>query len=257
MECPSCNFHLTRCKYYGIDVDVCRNCSGTWFHPDGKMKACIKSLLKHRNDIPDAQMESHKEIMSIDHLSEPLKLCPHCNEPMIKINYAYDSNIILDKCTSCHAIWTDKEELHQLATYTKGNPQFETLGKAIMAQNRQSKRNTGGTACIMKYRWHFLFASSFTISTIALLKITLHIPPFSNDFTLGILLLLIGWIMAFTHTASVVGEKLWWLGGTFLWSIYPRLDAPGRKRMAKISTCLTGWAFIAISWVLMTANLWR
>jgi membrane associated rhomboid family serine protease len=50
---------------------------------------------------------------------------------MRKMNYAYDSNIILDKCDRCGGIWADFGEVMKLAVFRKGNPLLNRMGEAI------------------------------------------------------------------------------------------------------------------------------
>jgi len=138
MKCPSCNYNLKQYKYHGLVVDICPNCKGIWFDP-GEMKEYIEFLLKDRNDVPSAKIELNKEIVTIDHITGHLKLCPSCNEPMRKFNYAYDSNIILDRCLACNGIWTDGGEIYKLAVYIKGNPRLDALGNAIIEEKRKTE----------------------------------------------------------------------------------------------------------------------
>jgi membrane associated rhomboid family serine protease len=74
---------------------------------------------------------------------------------MKKINYAYDSNIILDKCEKCNGIWTDHDEIMRLAIFRKGNPVLDRMGSAIahdrgeMLKERYSDSNSYNSS-----RWH-------------------------------------------------------------------------------------------------------
>jgi Zn-finger nucleic acid-binding protein len=51
---------------------------------------------------------------------------------MKKFNYAYDSNIMLDKCPECGGIWTDADDLHKVAVCNKGNPKLDAFGRSLV-----------------------------------------------------------------------------------------------------------------------------
>lgn len=59
---------------------------------------------------------------------------------MSPYNYAYDSNIILDKCTKCQVIWADKGEIIKIGQYVKGNPTLERLGVALADREAERAR---------------------------------------------------------------------------------------------------------------------
>ena len=46
-------------------------------------------------------------------------------------NYAYNSNIFLDRCDACEVVWVDAREFTQLLTYVKGNPKVDRLAAAM------------------------------------------------------------------------------------------------------------------------------
>lgn len=50
---------------------------------------------------------------------------------MAQFNYAYDSNIILDRCPHCNLIWGDKGEIFKVAQYVKSNPKIDSLAEAL------------------------------------------------------------------------------------------------------------------------------
>jgi len=54
---------------------------------------------------------------------------------MKKVNYAYDSNIIIDRCTKCEGIWTDQGELKAIAKFIKEDPRVKAIGESLIAKN--------------------------------------------------------------------------------------------------------------------------
>jgi Zn-finger nucleic acid-binding protein len=101
------------------------------------LRPFIEFLLKEHNEIPYAKIKSRKKPGSADSISEPSRTCPRCSQPMTKFNYAYDSNILLDKCASCEGLWAEAEELYRLAVFKRGNPKLDALGKALVKDKRR------------------------------------------------------------------------------------------------------------------------
>ena len=136
MICPACGAGLKRFKYRGLVLDTCCSCQGIWFDPGG-MRDYIEFLLKEHADIPNAKINLDLEVVTEREVSESSRSCPKCNETMEKLNYAYDSNIILDKCAACGGIWADGPEVEKLAIYIKGNPTLDRMGNAIIEEKNK------------------------------------------------------------------------------------------------------------------------
>jgi rhomboid family protein len=141
MICPTCGAGLKRFKYRGLVVDTCCGCQGIWFDP-GEMMEYIEFLLDDDADIPEAKIDLGSEVITEREISESTRTCPHCNATMQKLNYAYDSNIILDKCSICEGLWADGPEIEKLATYIKGNPKLDRMGNAIIEEKNKFQRFT-------------------------------------------------------------------------------------------------------------------
>ena len=139
MKCPSCNSGLNQHSYHGVAVDICRKCGGIWFD-SGEMKEYVEYLLEVRDDIPDSKIELNKKVSAIHDGSPGIsRPCPRCAQPMQVFNYAYDSNIMLDKCQACNGIWTDGREVRKLAVYIKGNPKLEAMGKSMAVDREKTQ----------------------------------------------------------------------------------------------------------------------
>jgi membrane associated rhomboid family serine protease len=142
MRCPSCDAQLEGHKYHGLAIDVCRNCGGIWFDPE-ELKEFIGHFIRDRDDLPEAQIDLNKDVLPAYRISEPVMTCPRCQRQMKKSNYAYDSNVILDKCPSCGGIWTEGGEIDKIAMHTKGNPEVRALGQALFEMQRETDRLKG------------------------------------------------------------------------------------------------------------------
>jgi len=112
-------------------VDACPACRGIWFDRS-ELVEFIHLFLEDHPDLPNSTIQLSKTITATGLLDEPCRCCPRCGVPLKKINYAYDSNIIVDKCVSCDGVWADGPEVKQLAVYTKGNPKLDKLGVSLV-----------------------------------------------------------------------------------------------------------------------------
>jgi membrane associated rhomboid family serine protease len=97
-------------------------------------------MMINRPDLPDADLELHRDVVSIDRVEEASRTCPGCGKPMDKLNYAYDSNVILDRCLSCLGVWVDGDEIEQLVIHRKGNPRLDVIGAAVVQHDRELVR---------------------------------------------------------------------------------------------------------------------
>jgi membrane associated rhomboid family serine protease len=137
--CPKCRSSLSPKNYGDIEVDFCGGCGGVWFD-DGELEATLDRIIATQ-DIPDAPIELEKDITSVFAIDEEQRPCPACDVEMLKVNYAYDSNVILDKCPACGGIWADDGEVMRLAVFRKGNPILDRMGEAIAKEKGASLEN--------------------------------------------------------------------------------------------------------------------
>lgn|GEM_PF-597894 len=136
LTCPVCAAPLSSVKSHDITIDICTSCKGAWFDA-GELKALVDAEIKERSDIPDAPIEKPDKVIVAHKVAESARSCPRCHVPMKKVNYGYDSNVVVDHCTSCNGTWTDGGEVYKLAIYMKGNPTRKALGEALLGEVRQ------------------------------------------------------------------------------------------------------------------------
>jgi membrane associated rhomboid family serine protease len=101
------------------------------------MQEYVDFMLEDEADIPGTRAELNRAISNAQAEPEPPRICPRCGASMRKFNYAYDSNIILDKCPDCGGIWTDRGEIRALASYMKGHPKLDKLGRSLAAHTKK------------------------------------------------------------------------------------------------------------------------
>jgi membrane associated rhomboid family serine protease len=124
--------------YQTLALNSCPNCKGIWFAA-GEMQRYLE-VMANSPDVPHAQLSLSKNVTLAERLQEPLRICPHCGLQMRKFNYAYDSNVIMERCSGCSGIWTDGGEAYRAAIYNKGNPKLDGLASS-MAEHLQKKED--------------------------------------------------------------------------------------------------------------------
>ena len=139
MRCPQCDSGLVKMHYENVQVDYCKECKGVWLDSD-EMNDVVDDLVS-KDRTKNAVIDLDKLIVGEVRIKENHLCCPKCAEAMTKFNYAYDSNIILDKCESCNGIWTDYNEVMRLAVFRKGNPVLNRMGAAIAKDRGESLNN--------------------------------------------------------------------------------------------------------------------
>ena len=113
------------------------------------MDAYIGRLLAEEKDLPHARLRAPGGNIAEVDIREADRPCPRCRRPMMKFNYAYDSNIILDRCPVCKGIWADPGELYRLAVYTKGHPKADRLA-ASMAEHVRKRADFEDTVATVR-----------------------------------------------------------------------------------------------------------
>ncbi len=109
-KCPKCENELLPFEYHALELLKCSNCHGFWFK-DGKFRA-VKQV-GFSGLAADFPSESSSEPSS-ELSSEQDLICPDCEELLLPFTYAYNSDVQLHRCTSCHGIWADASDLFRI-----------------------------------------------------------------------------------------------------------------------------------------------
>lgn len=112
-HCPHCKLLMKPQTIHGIEVEHCESCQGI----------CLKKgELDKVSDATEGSVEYstitdyHKNITD----SKKVIDCPKCYAPeMRKVEFLSLTDVILDRCDSCGALWLDQSELEQINTLIK------------------------------------------------------------------------------------------------------------------------------------------
>lgn len=133
MICPNCSSQLISVSTKGAVLDTCPECKGIWFD-SGEFGGFMNRLSRSDKVEPaKVQLFKRRQVEKFYPIKEAERSCPKCKTKMVKFNYAYDSNVMLDKCPQCQGIWADAGESKLIAGYLKDNPEFEKVAKLYLA----------------------------------------------------------------------------------------------------------------------------
>jgi hypothetical protein len=106
MKCPVCKKEdLVALETDGVEVDWCGACKGIWLDR-GELE-----LLQ--GDVQGAA-EFIKSLKPAQTPVEKSRRCPICNIRMVKVESAWDSMIVLDRCPRQDGLWLDRGELGKI-----------------------------------------------------------------------------------------------------------------------------------------------
>jgi membrane associated rhomboid family serine protease/Zn-finger nucleic acid-binding protein len=136
MRCPVCSSELRSVKSKSEIVSVCPGCNGIWSDA-GEFVNLVSQLAKSEVITPEIpQLFKPRQVQPAGKIEEEPRMCPRCNAEMRKLNYAYDSNVFLDKCPNCGGIWTDGGEIVQIVRYLKNDPRMVAIGEQLVKSNQ-------------------------------------------------------------------------------------------------------------------------
>ena len=136
MICPCCAQRLERVELADESAMICPDCAGLWLSRE-HFARFVKGLSCSGGVIPEAaSLFRPRRVTTMHEVREATKRCPACRRPMVKFNFGYDSNVILDKCPDCKGIWTDEDEVRAVAGYMKRDPRVEAVAKGLIEVER-------------------------------------------------------------------------------------------------------------------------
>ncbi|GMQ91496.1 MAG: hypothetical protein BMS9Abin11_0805 [Gammaproteobacteria bacterium] len=139
MHCPIDNNELEKQTYEAdIEIDVCPRCAGIWLDR-GELEAIEETIendyIEELEKFPDYVGNAYT--MALQKKAAEIT-CPDCNTAMERKEYAYTSQIMIDKCPKCHGIWLDKGELEALEIFfEKSRLQAQDLRKSFWISLKQ------------------------------------------------------------------------------------------------------------------------
>lgn len=127
MRCPVCKSLLRQEKYQYVEFDICNDCRGIWVSGEQFHKLAV--LVAAEGQVEPSGKLTFKARQVKHPYSEDatIRICPQCMLAMREFNYAYDSNIFLDRCETCKGIWLDPNEIIDIAKHIQYNPNADAF----------------------------------------------------------------------------------------------------------------------------------
>ena len=118
-KCPRDGVLLKEISYESVKIDLCAACGGVWADNE-ELKQIVrdKETKFLRSDYTEIRPEkgARTPVTELD-LVDELE-CVICADPMERINYSYDSGVIIDRCR-IHGTWLDKDELNKIQVFVE------------------------------------------------------------------------------------------------------------------------------------------
>ena len=116
-KCPRCGDALTQEDMEGTAALMCPACQGMFF-PDAALETVLNKL-RATCDPTDAE-SALKDFKDRFRRALPesmrYKLCPVCDQPMLRQNYGAVSGVITDVCNE-HGTWVDGQAFAEIADF--------------------------------------------------------------------------------------------------------------------------------------------
>ena len=116
-QCPVDDFTLKPTEYEDVAVDVCLHCGGVWLDA-GELEIIQKTQDSDFRGVPRSELDSLTAAEGMaQSKDEGARDCVSCKDPMEKCEYAFSSQVMIDRCSKGHGIWLDKGELARLESF--------------------------------------------------------------------------------------------------------------------------------------------
>lgn len=118
MNCPKDGAELKSTVYESeIEVDQCEECDGMWLDAGELEKIQQSSEHDYGEELREMPAYAARAYEMARQQAAPDLKCPKCGEQMVKKEYGYSSQIIIDTCLSCRGVWLDRGEIEALEVF--------------------------------------------------------------------------------------------------------------------------------------------
>ena len=129
-NCPVDDFTLAQETYEGVTIDRCPHCQGVWLDA-GELEAIQKNQTSDFRGVPDDAMDFVTGAMGMAKAgSEKVLSCVRCDNDLVKREYSFTSQVMIDNCPQGHGMWLDKAELQRLEKFYEEEQDFADFDEA-------------------------------------------------------------------------------------------------------------------------------
>lgn len=144
MKCPACGTPLEEERTSSYRIFQCPKCKGGWFDP-GELVSCVKVMDAGKAPLYlDFSSRLNTSTYPRERPGPEKRPCPRCNKASLEeTNYAYNSNVMVDKCPACEGVWLDGGEFPMVAQFLSGSEIFRERA-ATMAEKAVASQSIPG-----------------------------------------------------------------------------------------------------------------
>ncbi|RMF76375.1 MAG: hypothetical protein D6744_12390 [Planctomycetota bacterium] len=111
-RCPVCKTQTQLIKYENVPIQSCGTCGGHWL-----TNAKLDAILNRREVVmPPVVQQKMMDIADAADSKQTL-WCMTCGAEMVKEQFKYWPEILLDRCPKCNGLWLDQGELEKCQIY--------------------------------------------------------------------------------------------------------------------------------------------
>ncbi len=129
-KCPVDDFTLVQETYEGVTIDRCSHCGGVWLDA-GELETIQANQDSDFRGVPDNAMDFVTGAMGMAKAeAEKALSCVKCDDELVKREYSFTSQIMIDNCPKGHGMWLDKNELARLEKFYEEEQDFADFDEA-------------------------------------------------------------------------------------------------------------------------------
>jgi len=136
-NCPVDDFTLVQETYEGVTIDRCLHCAGIWLDA-GELETIQKNQADDFRGVPDDAMDFVSGAIGMAKAkTEKTLSCVKCDDALVKREYSFTSQIMIDNCPKGHGMWLDKAELVRLEKFYEEEQDFANFEEAEILKAMQ------------------------------------------------------------------------------------------------------------------------
>ncbi len=116
-KCPVDDFTLKTETYEGVTIDSCPHCGGIWLDA-GELEAVQNAQDSDFRTVTTSALDQVRAAEDMGKAAqEGPRHCVECQTELVKKEYAYTSQVMIDQCPNGHGLWLDQGEMSRLEMF--------------------------------------------------------------------------------------------------------------------------------------------
>jgi Zn-finger nucleic acid-binding protein len=148
MQCPACKVPLRPHKHSYVEFEICPQCRGIYVDAKRLHGLAVNVAIDGQVKSDAALTFKPRKVMRPLPKNFPGVVCPRCGADMKEFNYAYDSNVFVDRCDQCGGIWLDPNEIIDIAKHVQYNPEIHEIGRYLTKKHEDTDNDMAVIAAV-------------------------------------------------------------------------------------------------------------